>query len=166
MERLWAPWRLEYVENADASAGCIFCEFPREDRDEDRYILCRNDRAFVILNAFPYSNGHLIVAPYRHTASLEDLDADDGLAVMALVRDSVRALAGAYKPDGFNIGINMGRVAGAGIDSHIHVHVVPRWNGDTNFMAVVGDTRVLPASLRATYERLRPHFGRGPCAGA
>ncbi|NLH98589.1 MAG: HIT domain-containing protein [Chthonomonadales bacterium] len=162
MERLWAPWRLAYVENADTVEECIFCAFPRESDDEQRFILCRGERAFVILNAFPYSNGHLMVAPYRHTASLDDLDASDALDLMGLVRASVSALKHAYRPDGFNIGINMGRVAGAGIDSHIHVHVVPRWNGDTNFMAVVGDTRVLPASLADTYERLKPHFD-GAC---
>ena len=158
MERIWAPWRLEYIEMADKTDDCIFCAFPREGRDAERYVLHQGERAFVILNAFPYSNGHLMVAPRMHTASLDDLDAETGIEVFALIRASINALKAAYQPDGFNIGVNMGRVAGAGIADHIHVHVVPRWNGDTNFMAVVGDTRVLPASLAATYERLKPHF--------
>ena len=161
MERIWAPWRLEYVENASRAGDCILCAFPREGRDAERYILHQGRHAFVMLNAFPYSNGHLMVAPYRHTAQLGELDAAESLDILNLVRAGVEALGAAYKPDGFNIGINMGRVAGAGIEDHIHVHVVPRWNGDTNFMAVVGDTRVIPASLQAAYERLRPHFATG-----
>ncbi len=159
MERIWAPWRLEYVENADKVEGCILCLFPQEGRDAERYIVHQGERAYVILNAFPYSNGHLMVVPRKHTADLDDLDAETRLELFDLTEASVRALRNAFRPDGFNIGINMGRVSGAGIEDHIHVHVVPRWNGDTNFMAVIGDTRVLPASLRATYDRLSPHFG-------
>ena len=160
MQRIWAPWRLEYIENAERQQGCILCRFPAEGRDAERYILCQHTHTFVILNAYPYSNGHLMVVPRRHTASLDDLNADARLELMDLVAESVRVLKQAYRPDGFNIGINIGRVAGAGIEDHIHVHVVPRWNGDTNFMAVTGDTRVLPASLRATYDRLVVLFGQ------
>jgi ATP adenylyltransferase len=158
MERIWAPWRLAYVEQAGNEPECILCAFPAERRDHARFILYQGEHGFVILNAYPYSNGHLMVAPYRHTANIEDLESEEGLAVLDLVRMSVSALKEAYHPHGFNIGMNLGRVAGAGIEDHLHVHVVPRWNGDTNFMAVVGDTRVIPASLEATYERLAPYF--------
>ncbi len=161
MDRIWAPWRLEYVENADAPHGCFLCEFPSEGRDADRYILSRTAHAFVILNAFPYSNGHVMVAPFAHTSDLEALPDEAVLDVWRLVKRAVRALGKAYSPDGFNIGVNMGRVAGAGLQDHVHVHVVPRWNGDTNFMAVLADTRVLPASLRATYERLEEYMHGG-----
>lgn len=154
MERIWAPWRLQYIEQADAVEGCIFCKFPAEGRDAERYILVRGEHAFVILNAFPYSNGHLMVTPYQHTANLDDLSDAELLELMALTRRSVNLLKAAFRPDGFNIGINMGRVAGAGIADHVHIHVVPRWNGDTNFMGVIGDVRVIPASLDDVYARL------------
>lgn len=160
MQHIWAPWRLEYIENADRKDGCILCAFPQEGRDTERYILHQGKRAFVILNAFPYSNGHLMVVPRTHTAALDGLNSETRLELMDLVAESVSALREAYRPDGFNVGINMGRVAGAGIEDHVHIHVVPRWNGDTNFMAVIGDTRVLPASLRATYDRLVGLFRR------
>lgn len=154
MERIWAPWRLEYIENADAVEGCIFCLFPAEGRDAARYILLRGEHAFVLLNAYPYSNGHLLVTPYQHTANLDDLDDATLLELMALTRRSVNLLKSAFHPDGFNIGINLGRVAGAGIADHVHIHVVPRWSGDTNFMGVIGDVRVIPASLDDVYARL------------
>jgi ATP adenylyltransferase len=155
MERIWAPWRMAYIENADKVEGCIFCAFPAENRDAERLILLRGERAFVILNAYPYSNGHLMVTPYRHTANLDDLTDEEMLEMMTLTRRAVNLLKAAFHPDGFNIGINMGRVAGAGIADHVHVHVVPRWNGDTNFMAVVGDVRVVPESLSSVYSRLK-----------
>lgn len=158
MERLWAPWRLEYVESADESGGCFLCEYPPDGKDAERLILRRGEHAFVILNAFPYSSGHLMVAPYRHVADLDALTAQEALDAWALVNQSVRALKRAYEPHGFNIGVNLGRVAGAGLDTHVHIHIVPRWNGDTNFMPVIADTRVLPASLRATYDRLVEHM--------
>ncbi len=155
MDRIWAPWRMAYIENADKAEGRIFCTFPAENRDEERLILLRGERAFVILNAYPYSNGHLMVTPYRHTANLDDLTDEEMLEMMALTRRAVNLLKAAFHPDGFNIGINMGRVAGAGIADHIHIHIVPRWNGDTNFMAVVGDVRVVPESLFSVYSRLK-----------
>ena len=155
MERLWAPWRMRYIENADNSEGCIFCEFPAAENDVENLILLRGEHAFIILNAFPYSNGHLMVTPYRHTASLDDLDDAEMLETMTLTRQGVNLLKTAFRPDGFNIGINMGRVAGAGIADHVHVHIVPRWNGDTNFMPVLGDVRVIPESLQVVYERLK-----------
>ena len=155
MERLWAPWRMRYIEVADEANGCIFCVKPAQDRDEENLLLLRGDRCFIMLNAFPYSNGHLMVSPYRHTADLNDLEDAELLELMALTRRGINLLKRACRPDGFNVGINLGRVAGAGIADHIHVHIVPRWSGDTNFMAVIGDTRVIPEALEAAYRRLK-----------
>jgi ATP adenylyltransferase len=158
MEQLWAPWRMQYISKGDESAtagGCIFCVFPSENNDEERLILFRGERAFIILNAYPYSNGHLMVTPYRHTANLDDLEDAEMLEMMTLTRQGVNQLKKAFKPDGFNIGMNMGRVAGAGIADHVHIHIVPRWSGDTNFMPVLGDVRVIPESLAAVYRRLK-----------
>jgi ATP adenylyltransferase len=157
MERLWAPWRMQYIRKADdvAEEGCIFCRFPNEEQDEERLILMRGEHAFLILNAFPYSNGHLMVTPFRHTADLDDLEEPELLEMMTLTRRAVNLLKAAFHPDGFNVGINMGRVAGAGIADHVHIHVVPRWSGDTNFMPVLGDVRVIPESLQAVYARLK-----------
>jgi ATP adenylyltransferase len=153
-EQLWAPWRLKYIENADKTPGCIFCEFPKLDRDAELYILHRSEHAFLILNAFPYSNGHLMVVPYQHTASMDTLSEEEMLDVMRLTRVAIRALKATFKPDGFNLGVNMGRVAGAGIADHLHWHIVPRWNGDTNFMPVLADVRVIPESLEVVYSRV------------
>jgi len=155
MERLWAPWRMRYIENADKAEGCIFCRFPAEQDDANNLILLRGEHTFIILNAFPYSNGHLMVTPYRHTDLLDDLSDAEMLEMMVFTRRAVNLLTAAFRPDGFNIGINMGRVAGAGIADHVHIHVVPRWNGDTNFMPVLGDVRVIPESLAAVYDRLK-----------
>jgi len=159
MERLWAPWRHAYVESATQKEGCIFCDFPAEQRDAERFILRRGKHTFVMLNAYPYSNGHLMVAPYRHVGSIGDLDDAEALETIQQVQSCVAALQRAFRPDGYNVGMNLGRVAGAGIDSHVHTHVVPRWNGDTNFMAVVGHVRVIPMSLEAAYARLKEAFG-------
>lgn len=153
-ERLWAPWRFAYIESKE-SPGCIFVELPAQDRDRDNLILYRGRRCFVMLNAYPYTNGHLMVAPYRHTADMGELDDEELLEVNQLLAASLDWLRKAYAPDGFNIGVNLGRAAGAGIPTHIHWHVVPRWNGDTNFMTTVGDVRVLPQSLDQSYDRLR-----------
>lgn len=155
MERLWAPWRMRYIESADKVEGCIFCRFPAEQDDEKNLILLRGEHTFLILNAFPYSNGHLMVTPYQHTASLDDLSDGEMLEMMTFARRAVNLLKTAFRPDGFNIGVNMGRVAGAGIADHVHIHVVPRWNGDTNFMPVLGDVRVIPESLEGVYVRLK-----------
>ncbi|MGC8668051.1 MAG: HIT family protein [Chthonomonadales bacterium] len=155
MERLWAPWRMRYIEVADEAEGCIFCVKPAQQQDAENLLLLRGDRCFIMLNAFPYSNGHLMVSPYRHTADLNDLEDAELLELMALTRRGINLLKRACRPDGFNVGINLGRVAGAGIADHVHVHIVPRWSGDTNFMAVIGDTRVIPESLEAAYYRLK-----------
>ena len=154
-ERIWAPWRLQYIERAEAGGGCIFVDLPAQQDDRKNLILQRAEHAFVILNAFPYTNGHLMVAPFRHTGSLEDLNDAELLEINRLVRDCVRWLSAAYSPQGFNIGVNMGRSAGAGIEDHLHWHIVPRWNGDTNFMTTVSEVRVLAESLHDTYDRLR-----------
>src|SRR5437868_5903346 len=155
MDRLWAPWRMRYIEKADETEGCIFCAKPPELTDQENLILLRGEHAFVMMNAFPYSNGHLMVAPYQHTADLDHLSDPEMLDLFALTRRGVNLLKAAFKPDGFNIGINMGRIAGAGIADHVHVHIVPRWSGDTNFMPVISDVRVIPESLQVVYSRLR-----------
>lgn len=155
MERLWAPWRMEYIDSADRTPGCILCDFPAEGHDAERMILHRSELAYIILNKYPYSNGHLMVAPFRHTADLPGLTDSELLSMMRLVQVCVRILTVAAHPDGFNIGVNLGRVAGAGVADHVHMHVVPRWNGDTNFMPVIGDLRVIPESLRSVYDRLK-----------
>ncbi len=150
---------MQYIESAATSEepdGCIFCDKPLADDDEGTYILARSERAFVILNAFPYNPGHLMVAPFRHVGDFIDLDAEDLADCDALLQRSIAALKEASAPDGFNVGMNLGRVAGAGIPGHVHWHVVPRWSGDTNFMTVVGETRVLPELLAETYAKLKP----------
>lgn len=154
-DRLWAPWRFRYVATATESTGCIFVELPKQANDRENLILHRGTTAFVMLNGFPYTNGHLMVAPYRHTSTLEDLSDEELLEVHQLIRSSVRWLNAAYKPDGFNLGVNMGSAAGAGIPTHIHWHVVPRWTGDTNFMTTVGDVRVMPQGLMDSYDLLK-----------
>jgi ATP adenylyltransferase len=155
MERLWAPWRMEYINSARVGeGGCIFCDLPAEDDDEKNYILTRSEKAFAILNKFPYNSGHLMIAPFRHVGELEQLEDEEALNLHHLLQRSLKALKEAMTPDGFNIGMNLGQVAGAGIPDHVHWHVVPRWNGDTNFMPVVAETKVLPESLATTFGRL------------
>lgn len=159
MERLWAPWRLEYI-TADRVEGCIFCLFPQQDDDRGNRILLRGERAFVIMNAFPYSNGHLLIPPYRHVADLSELTDEESLEIMQLTQRSLLALKETSKPDGFNIGVNQGTAAGAGIADHVHMHIVPRWNGDTNFMPVFADVKVIPEALETTYDKLKAIFDR------
>jgi ATP adenylyltransferase len=156
-QRLWAPWRLRYVRGERKDEGCIFCLAAGGD-DEERHVLMRGERALVMLNAFPYNSGHLMVSPFRHVASIEQLDDDESLELMTLTRRALRALRETYHPDGFNLGVNEGEIAGAGFADHVHLHVVPRWAADSNFMAVTGDTRVLPQSLEDSYAELRPRF--------
>lgn len=157
-ERLWAPWRLEYIEKASKDSsedGCIFVDLPNQADDKKNLILHRGNTAFVMLNAFPYTNGHLMVAPYKHTSDLSELSDEELLEVNQLVAKCLEWIKKAYGPDGFNIGVNLGKAAGAGIPDHIHWHIVPRWDGDTNFMTTVGEVRVLPQSLEESWERLR-----------
>jgi ATP adenylyltransferase len=154
---------MEYIQAAkeqEDGAGCIFCDLPVEGDDERTKILQRGELAFVILNSFPYNPGHLMVAPFRHVGEFRALEPPELAEVDALVGRSIEALEDEMQPHGYNLGMNLGRVAGAGIPDHVHWHVVPRWNGDTNFMPVVGQTRVLPELLEETYTRLRPRFGR------
>jgi ATP adenylyltransferase len=155
VNRLWAPWRLAYVSGAQPATGCVFCEALRGDDDRRRLLLHRGRTGFLILNAYPYAPGHVLAVLNRHVGSVEEATPDELGEAMTLVQQATAALRHAYRPDGFNIGLNQGRVAGAGIEGHLHVHVVPRWNGDTNFMAVLGDVKVLPEALGATWERLR-----------
>jgi ATP adenylyltransferase len=159
-QRIWAPWRLAYVKDAgkDVEQACIFCAKPASDDDAANLIVHRGERCFVILNLFPYTNGHLMIAPYEHVATLEDVDPETVAEIMALAQRSIRELDDVYAPQGYNVGFNQGRVAGAGVEHHIHMHVVPRWGGDTNFMPVLGDTRVLPQSLEDSYAALRKRF--------
>ena len=152
---------MEYIEahaEDGEPAACVFCSLLEHGDPDGERILVRGETAFVTLAKYPYNPGHLLVLPVRHTGELEDLSAEEGAEMHALLQRSVRALREASTPDGFNVGLNLGRVAGAGIPAHLHWHVVPRWGGDTNFMPVVGETRVLPQLLSETYERLRPHF--------
>jgi ATP adenylyltransferase len=146
---------MAYIEQTDKVDGCVFCILTAEDKDEQNLILYRGKHAFVILNCFPYNNGHMMVAPFKHTADMCDLCDEELLEINHLVRYCVRLLSCTMQPDGYNLGLNLGRTAGAGIVGHIHWHIVPRWNGDSNFMPVIGNTKVLPESLLATYDKLK-----------
>lgn len=146
MRQLWAPWRMEYIKEADVP-GCIFCRLLAEKKDDKNYILVRRARTFAILNKFPYNSGHLMVAPLAHKPELGALDDAELLELMRLLADMQALLQKVMNPQGFNMGVNLGRPAGAGVLDHIHLHLVPRWNGDTNFMPVVGDVRVIPQAL-------------------
>jgi ATP adenylyltransferase len=164
LQRLWTPWRMAYVKDPEKeSVGCPFCALPARDpdRDAETLILHRGEVAYVILNAFPYNPCHLMIVPFRHVADLDDLTDDEAAELMLLTRRAVRVLRQGSGPHGFNIGINMGSIAGAGIAEHLHQHVVPRWGGDTNFMPVIGQTKVLPELLEETYDRLTPGFAEG-----
>ncbi len=154
MKHLWSPWRLEYLGGRRAE-GCIFCQAANGSDDVANLVLLRGERAFLILNRYPYNNGHLMVVPYAHVPSLEDLDSQTLTEIMLLLNRSLAALRSSLDPNGFNVGANLGKAAGAGIDEHVHLHVVPRWLGDTNFMPVVGDVRVIPETWQQTYERLK-----------
>ncbi len=145
---------MSYVGVADRAEGCIFCDALASSEDRKVLVLLRRSLAFLILNAFPYSSGHLMAALTRHVATLGEATADELGEAMGLVQAAIRALGQVYRPDGYNVGINQGQVAGAGVEGHLHIHVVPRWDGDTNFMPVLGEVRVLPESLDATYDRL------------
>jgi ATP adenylyltransferase len=159
LERLYTPWRLRYVTGEAKSADCVFCG-AQQTSDADALIVFRGRVSFVILNLFPYNNGHLMVVPNRHISTLVEASSDELAEMMALARRAEIALREAFSPQGMNMGLNLGKAAGAGILDHLHLHVVPRWVGDTNFMTVVGETRVLPQELPVTADRLRPIFER------
>lgn len=156
-KQLWAPWRMEYILKG-GKGECFFCKNAQENRDASNFILYRNRKCLVILNIYPYTYGHLMVAPFRHVRSFSRLQDSELLYFMKALQVAERALQKAIKPQGFNIGLNMGRVAGAGIRGHIHLHVVPRWEGDTNFMPILSEARILPERLEFTYKKLRPYF--------
>lgn len=162
MKRLWTPWRMVYLKSASKSkkGECIFCDKIKARRTQDRknLVLYRGERAFVVMNLYPYTSGHLMVAPYEHSGALESLDGEVLKEMMLLVGTSIRALRATMNPQGFNIGINLGRVAGAGVEDHVHIHIVPRWNGDTNFMPVFAEVRMIPELLPQTYDKLFAAF--------
>lgn len=159
MKRLWAPWRMAYVASAGSAPGCIFCNALAAGDDRKSLVLLRSAHAFLILNAYPYTPGHLMSAVNRHAGTVAEATPEELADAMRLVAAATSTLAAEYRADGFNIGINQGRVAGAGIEDHLHVHVVPRWQGDSNFMPVLGEVRVLPEALEVTYDRLRSRLG-------
>ena len=152
-QQLWAPWRLEYIARADEEEGCFFCQAAETD-DVEGLVVERGEKAFVLLNKFPYSSGHMMVAPYRHIGDFGELENDEALEIHLLAAQALGALAAVYAPQGYNLGWNLGRIAGAGVLDHVHEHVVPRWAGDTNFMPVLADVKVLPEHLAETRRRL------------
>ncbi len=157
MEQIWAPWRIKYIE-MEKPRGCILCEKPGQNNDVPNYILYRGNKNFVIMNSYPYNPGHLMIVPYSHAASLDELTSEELHEHFDIVSRSVKVLKQIFNPGGFNLGINLGRIAGAGIEDHFHTHIVPRWQGDTNFMAVISDVRVIPEALAETYEKLKGKF--------
>lgn len=158
MDRLWSPWRYTYLSQAVPETGCVFCRIAAEDRDEENYVLFRGEHCYVVLNLFPYTNGHLMIVPYQHVADLTATPEPTLREIMLLTQAAERNLAAEYHPGGFNIGMNLGASAGAGVAGHLHMHVLPRWFGDANFMTTTAETRVLPESLAVTYQRLLPTF--------
>ncbi len=157
MKQIWAPWRIEYIR-MEKSDGCILCDKPKQGNDALNYILYRGAKNFVIMNAYPYNPGHLMIAPYRHIANLEELAKEERHEHFDIVSRSIQVLKQVFKPGGFNIGINIGKIAGTGINDHVHTHIVPRWRGDTNFMPVISGVRVIPEALAETYEKLNGKF--------
>lgn len=157
METLWAPWRIQYIEQPKFE-DCIFCDKPAENRDKENYILYRGEFSFVIMNFYPYNNGHLMVVPFRHTSDISDLTKEERLEMMELLSLCKDALTRTMAPHAFNIGMNLGEIAGAGVKDHLHFHIVPRWSGDTNFMPIVGHTKVVSEGLTQTWEKLKAQF--------
>jgi len=160
MERLWAPWRLAYVGEAGAQAGCVFCAEASGELGDESLLVEGGDRAFVLLNKFPYSSGHVMVATRRHVGELGELAPEEAAELHRLTTRAIEALRSLYRPDAFNVGLNLGEVAGGSISGHLHQHVVPRWSGDTNFMPVLADVKVLPEHLHETRDRLRAAFAK------
>ncbi len=159
MKEIWAPWRMEYIlANSKEHNGCFLCEKAEQSKDEDNYVLHRGEYNFVILNAYPYNTGHLMVVPYRHGGNMDNLTKDEMADHLQIVSKCLKALQEAFEAQGFNIGMNIGKVAGAGLTDHLHTHIVPRWEGDTNYMPVIADIKVVPEGLKATYDKLKSHF--------
>jgi ATP adenylyltransferase len=160
MDRLWTPWRFEYIRTADQAPSCVFCRILQEDSDSANFVLFRGSKSFVILNLYPYTSGHLLVVANRHISFLSEADPEELHEIIQLSQRCENALQREYHPQGFNLGFNLGRAAGAGVEHHLHMHVLPRWTGDSNFVSVVGETRVLPEELPITCQRLRPYFAK------
>ncbi|QEM67888.1 HIT domain-containing protein [Geobacter sp. FeAm09] len=165
MERIWAPWRMAYINNPAPQEGCIFCKAWEENDDRERLVLARSRHSLIMMNRYPYSGGHLMAAPARHVSDMDDLSDAELLDLMQSVRRAHNLLRAVANPQGFNMGINLGKAAGAGIEDHMHIHIVPRWNGDTNFMSVVGNVRVIPEGLMETYDRLSEEITAGAAKG-
>ncbi len=160
MKRIWAPWRMKYITEASREKGCIFCKKIKGKKgDKEGLVIARGKRSFVVLNLYPYTNGHLMVAPFRHIASLEKLRKGEIAEMMELTQKAIKALKRCYNPDGFNVGFNLGTAAGAGVKDHIHLHIVPRWAADTNFMPVLCNTKIIPESLEESCLKLRKYWG-------
>ena len=157
MQNLWAPWRIDYILGPKPDE-CVFCLPEHTDEDRERLILYRGKHCFVIMNKYPYNNGHLMVTPYRHIMNLVECGTEEMQEMMCLLQECVRIVQKLFNPQGMNLGLNLGEAAGAGIREHLHFHVVPRWNGDSSFMAVFSETRVIPEHLLASYDKLKPHF--------
>ena len=160
MDHLWSPWRYQYIQASGPAGGCIFCDKAAAHQDEENLIVHRADHNFLILNLYPYTSGHLMIAPYEHVATLENASQAALREMILLARDAEKNLQSIYHPDGFNIGMNIGESAGAGIAGHIHMHVLPRWKGDANFLSTVGETRVMPEDLKVTWRKLSDAFTR------
>jgi len=158
LDRFWTPWRMEYILGNDKTKGCIFCNKPKEQNDRENLIVFRGDKTFIIMNRYPYNNGHLMITPYAHVGDFSGLSDEETAEISIGIRRCTDVLRDALNPDGFNVGINIGKAAGAGIDDHLHVHVVPRWSGDTNFMPVLADVKIMPEYLDDTYDRLYRSF--------
>lgn len=158
MDYLWTPWRYAYVSSTEKAAGCVFCDAPKEKDDAKVFIVHRGQHCYVILNAFPYTPGHVMIVPYAHVARMSECEPGTLAEIIELAQKVEGLLHGEYKPDGINLGMNLGRAAGAGVAGHLHLHVLPRWFGDSNFMTVTGETRILPEELRTTYEKLKKAF--------
>jgi ATP adenylyltransferase len=158
MDRLWTPWRFNYINSIGSEEGCVFCRILSEPSDEQNYVLGRGKHCYAILNIFPYTSGHILVVANRHISRLVDAGPEELAEIIETARRCEAALRSEYEPDGLNLGFNIGRAAGAGVEHHLHMHVLPRWTGDSNFVSVISETRVLPEELPRTYARLRPHF--------
>ena len=155
MDHIWTPWRMKYIQEHNDYEGCIFCLAAEAEDSIDNLIFFRGKNVFMILNRYPYTSGHMMCVPYAHKKNLQDLTRDTRLEMMDFVTKAVEVLQSVYHPEGFNIGLNLGELAGAGVEQHLHMHIVPRWGGDSNFMSIVGETRVLPESLVETYHRVK-----------
>ncbi len=157
MKQLWAPWRMEYILG-DKPEGCFLCDIIADDKDRGNLLLKRGMTCAVVMNRYPYNGGHLMVLPFRHLAGVSDLSSDEKVELMDLIDEAITVLKRVISPDGFNVGINLGKAAGAGLEDHLHTHIVPRWEGDTNFMPVLSDTRVVPLALLDLWDQLSPEF--------